>query len=231
VLGFVEARVTLATQEWPGLYQSGDDRGGGIRVTEQGMPSAALEPAAPGVVAFVGRTLRGPVDQPVVVRSFGDFERLFGGLWQPSPLAYALSQFFGNGGREAVVVRVANAARSATVLLPTGVSSPVTPAASALPGGWRLAARQPGTREFLRAAVDYDGLGPDETDEFNLLLQRVRTAGSEVVEVQECGAGNASVSVQLARGFRAGGLPTGGPGPAATGDASPAVAVERPGWP
>lgn len=164
------------------MYQSGENLGDGIRVTEQAMPSAVLEPAVPGVVAFVGRTLRGPVNSPVVVRSFSEFERVFGGLWQPSPLAYSLSQFFGNGGREAVVVRVANAARSATVLLPSGSSSPAAPA---LAEGWRLAARQPGTRDFLRAAVDYDGLDPDETDEFNLLLQRVRTAGSEVVEVQE----------------------------------------------
>lgn len=163
------------------MYQSGDSLGGGIRVTEQGVPSATLEPASAGVAAFVGRTLRGPVDAPVVVRSFSDFERLFGGLWQPSPLAYAVSHFFGNGGREAVVVRVANAARPATLWLPVGSA----PAASGIPGGWRLAARQPGTREFLRAAVDYDGLGADETEEFNLLLQRVRTAGSEVVEVQE----------------------------------------------
>jgi hypothetical protein len=168
------------------LNQTGDGLGGGlgggIRVTEQGAPEAVLEPA--GVVAFVGRTLRGPVNRPVAVRSFSEFERQFGGLWQPASLPYAIAQFFGNGGREALVVRVVNAARPATLALP--VDSDETDGAAVPPGAcWLLAARQPGTRECLRAAVDYDGLGPDETDEFNLLLQRLRAPGSEVVEAQE----------------------------------------------
>ena len=170
------------------MNQTGDGLGGGledgIRVTEQRAPEAALEPVAVGVVAFVGRTLRGPVNRPVAVRSFSEFERQFGGLWQPASLPYAVAQFFGNGGREALVVRVVNAARSATLTLPVDTvgADPVGVVQSL---SWSLAALQPGTRECLRAAVDYDGLGPDETDEFNLLLQRVRAPGSEVVEAQE----------------------------------------------
>ena len=62
------------------------------------------------LTAFVGRTLRGPLHQPIIVRSFADFQRQFGGLWQPSPLSYAVEHFFEQGGRAAVVVRVANAA-------------------------------------------------------------------------------------------------------------------------
>ena len=162
----------------------GDDLRDGIRVTEQRAPEAALELVAVGVVAFVGRTLRGPVNRPVTVRSFSEFERQFGGLWQPASLPYAIAQFFGNGGGEALVVRVVNAARPATLTLPvdTGGTDSAGISHSSL---WTLAALQPGTRECLRAAVDYDGLGPDETDEFNLLVQRVRAPGSEVVEAQE----------------------------------------------
>ena len=44
--------------------------------------------------AFLGRTLRGPVNQPVAVRSFAEFQQVFGGLWQPSPMPYAVEQFF-----------------------------------------------------------------------------------------------------------------------------------------
>ena len=164
------------------MNQTGDGLGGGlgdgIRVTEQRAAELALEPV--GVVAFVGRTLRGPVNRPVAVRSFSEFERQFGGLWQPASLPYAVAQFFGNGGREALVVRVVNAARSATLTLPVAADGEGSNGSC-----WSLAALQPGTRECLRAAVDYDGLGPDETDEFNLLLQRVRSPGSEVVEAQE----------------------------------------------
>ena len=42
-----------------------------------------------------------------------------------------------------------------------------------------------GSREFLRASVDYDGIDAKETDRFNLVVQRVRTAGSEQIEDQE----------------------------------------------
>ena len=42
------------------------------------------------VTAFVGRTLRGPVNRPVAVRSFAEFQHAFGGLWQPSTLSYAI---------------------------------------------------------------------------------------------------------------------------------------------
>ena len=180
--------AVVAARSCPGLNQTGDGLGGvlgeGIRVTEQRAPEALLEPAPVGVVAFVGRTLRGPVNRPVTVCSFGEFERQFGGLWQPASLPYSLAQFFGNGGREAVVVRVVNAARPATLMLPANTDDPESTAAHQS-SSWLLAARQPGTRECLRAAVDYDGLGPDETDEFNLLLQRVRSPDSEVVEAQE----------------------------------------------
>ncbi len=121
--------------------------------------------------AFVGRTLRGPVDRPVLVKSFADFQHGFGGLWQPSPLGYAVEQFFDNGGREALVIRVANGARAATLTLRAG--------AQAL----ELRAVRPGTREFLRASVDHDNV-VDEL-EFNLTVQRVKAQGTEQVEDQE----------------------------------------------
>ncbi len=126
-----------------------------------------------GVVAFVGRTLKGPVNQVLAVRSFVEFQQHFGGLWQPSTLSYAVEQFFENGGREARIVRVVNGARPPTLSLPAGASV------------LRLTAINPGSREYLRASVDYDGLSPTENEYFNLVVQRVRTAGSELVEEQE----------------------------------------------
>ena len=56
--------------------------------------------------AFVGRALRGPVNKPTVINNFGDFERIFGGLWRESSLGYAVQQFFSNDGSKAVIVRV-----------------------------------------------------------------------------------------------------------------------------
>lgn len=125
------------------------------------------------LTAFVGRTLRGPVDTPVVVRSYADFQQTFGGLWQPSALSYAVEHFFEQGGRNAVVVRVANAAAPVTLALRCDRESLV------------LQARAPGTREFLRASVDYDRIDTEDLQRFNLVVQRVRSPGSERIEEQE----------------------------------------------
>ncbi len=145
----------------------------GLEEPEQRGADHAIERAPTAVTAFVGRTLKGPVNRPVVVASFAQFQQIFGGLWQPSTLSYAVEHFFENGGRTAVIVRVVNGARPPTLTLPAGE------------GVLRLVAVNPGSREYLRASVDYDGIGEEERDRFNLVLQRVRSAGSELVEDQE----------------------------------------------
>ena len=57
------------------------------------------------VTGFIGRASRGPVHEAVLVTSFADYERIFGGLWQNGTLGYAVRDFFLNGGSQAVVVR------------------------------------------------------------------------------------------------------------------------------
>jgi phage tail sheath protein FI len=150
-----------------------DSPASGVELPQQSRDSHAIERVPTGVTAFVGRTLKGPVSQPLTVTSFAEFQQHFGGLWQPSTLSYAVEQFFENGGREARVVRVENGARPCTMTLP------------AVAGALRLVALNPGSREYLRASVDYDGLTPAEHERFNLVVQRVRTSGSELVEDQE----------------------------------------------
>ena len=68
---------------------------------------------ATSITAFIGTARRGPVDDPVTTKGWGDFERVFGGLWEASHLGYAVRQFLGNGGAEAVIVRVAGAGAAA----------------------------------------------------------------------------------------------------------------------
>ncbi|MGH8169726.1 MAG: phage tail sheath family protein [Steroidobacteraceae bacterium] len=134
-------------------------------------PIIARLPSA--ITAFVGRTLKGPVQRPVTVASFAEFQQVFGGLWQPSTLSYAVEQFFEHGGGRAIIVRAVNGARPPTVTLPGGG------------GALRLAGINPGSREYLRASVDADGIPEGDADRFNLVVQRVRSAGSELVEDQE----------------------------------------------
>ena len=150
-----------------------DSTNSGMVVAEAPGGNQAINRLPTAVTAFVGRTLRGPVNRPVAVRTFGEFQQVFGGLWQPSPLSYAVEQFFENGGRRAIVVRVINGGAPSTLSLPCGYDRLL------------LRALSPGSREALRASVDYDNIGCDENDRFNLVVQRVRAFGSEHIEDQE----------------------------------------------
>jgi hypothetical protein len=145
----------------------------GVQAASQPGADSGIARVSGAVTAFVGRTLRGPVNRPVRLKSFAEYQQVFGGLWQPSPLSYSVEQFFDGGGREAVVVRVASGGARATIVLPSGREQLV------------LQALSPGSREALRASVDYDNVAAHEEDCFNLVVQRVRTRGSEFIEDQE----------------------------------------------
>ena len=76
----------------------------------QEIPSGvhAITGVATSITAFVGRTLYGPVDKAVMINSYGDFERVFGGLWTGGTLGFAVRDFFQNGGGQAIIVRLYN---------------------------------------------------------------------------------------------------------------------------
>jgi hypothetical protein len=124
------------------------------------------------VTAFIGRTQRGPLNESVHVGSFEEFRRLFGGHISFSFLSYAVQQYFQHGGKIALIVRVANRAVRATFELPAADQV------------LHLQAREPGNHCYLRASVDYDGLGKD-LSRFNLVVQRLARPGSQLVEDQE----------------------------------------------
>ncbi|MEB1528088.1 phage tail sheath family protein [Xanthomonas sp. WHRI 7945] len=78
----------------------------GVYVEEIPSGVRTITGVATSVTAFVGRALRGPVNEAVTINGFGDFERTFGGLWLGSQLGYAVRDFFLNGGGQAVIVRL-----------------------------------------------------------------------------------------------------------------------------
>ena len=88
----------------------------GLKVQEERRPDQSIARLGTARTAFVGRTLRGPVNKPVLLKNFAEFQQAFGGLWQPSTLGYAVEQFFDNGGREALIVRVVNGARCLSLI-------------------------------------------------------------------------------------------------------------------
>ena len=122
--------------------------------------------------AFVGRALRGPLNTPVLVGSFAEFQRRFGGIWHRSSLGSAVKLFFEHGGLKLYVVRAANNARGAMIALP------------ASGGVLVLHALEPGSTEKVRAAVDYDGIDVTDEEHFNLVVQRVAPE-SGLVQDQE----------------------------------------------
>lgn len=85
----------------------------GIYIEE--IPSAVRSITAVGTstTAFIGRAIKGPVDEPTIINSFSEYDSIFGGLWNKSSMSYAVYQFFLNGGNEAVIVRVHKSAVNA----------------------------------------------------------------------------------------------------------------------
>ena len=54
----------------------------GVYVEELPSGVRPITGVATSITAFVGRARRGPVNEPVDITSYADFERIFGGLWQ-----------------------------------------------------------------------------------------------------------------------------------------------------
>ncbi|MEU1336951.1 phage tail sheath subtilisin-like domain-containing protein [Streptomyces sp. NPDC005827] len=149
--------VSAARPTYPGVY-----------VEELPSSTRTVSAVTTSVTAFVGHTRRGPLNEPVRVTGFTDFERRFGGLSAQSPLSYAVHQFFGNGGTVAVIVRVAKSGsgKAACVVLESteGHSeSRVLEVLAKEPGVWG---------NGLRVAVDYDT--PDCEATFNLRVHDAR---------------------------------------------------------
>ena len=153
------------TPTYPGVYI--EEIPSGVRT---------IAGVATSITAFVGRALRGPIDQAVRIQSFGDFERMFGGLWVRSTMSYAVQQFFLNGGTDSIIVRVVrNDAGKATLTLPVTAGGSVDLEA-ANEGDWG---------NSLKAIVDHDtrDLLPGETADslFNLTIRDDTTGGTESI--------------------------------------------------
>src|SRR5690242_8291199 len=84
-----------ATYTYPGLY---------IQEIPSGVRT--ITGVSTSDTAFVDYFARGPLNEPVRITSYGDFQRQFGGLHEWSEASYAIQQYYLNGGQVAWVVRV-----------------------------------------------------------------------------------------------------------------------------
>jgi Bacteriophage tail sheath protein len=78
----------------------------GVYIEEIPSGVRTITGVATSITAFIGRARRGPTNEPVMVNSFGDFERAFGGLQEEYLMSYAVRDFFLNGGSQAIIVRL-----------------------------------------------------------------------------------------------------------------------------
>jgi phage tail sheath protein FI len=146
------------TPNYPGVYI--EEVPSGVRT---------ITGVATSRTAFIGRALKGPVNDPVVITGFADFERRFGGLWVDSMMSYAVRDFYQNGGSEAIIIRIVNDAGTASLSLSTGGSPPndVLVLEASSPGEWG---------NSLRAGVDHNtrdadqSVPPPDDNLFNLTI-------------------------------------------------------------
>lgn len=148
------------TLNYPGVYI--DEVSSGVRT---------ITGVATSVTAFVGRAPRGPVDKPVTVTSYAEYERVFGGLWALSHLGYSVRDFFRQGGTTAVIVRIHATAANDVAKLTIGAGNSQLKLAAASPGAW-------GAK--VSASVDNDVKDKTDTALFNLTVTDSATGQVEI---------------------------------------------------
>jgi hypothetical protein len=141
----------------------------------------------------VGWAPKGPTDSAQLVLSWADFARSYGGLDARSPLGYAVSQFFSNGGSQAYIIRLAAddavAGSTDAIALTPGTASMKFSARS--PGDWSkdygiLLKNQGGSTGRFRLQVVYapSGNPPVVVESFeNVSVTTPDAQGRYVVDV------------------------------------------------
>jgi len=177
-----------ATLTYPGVYI--EEVPSGVRT---------ITGVATSLAAFVGRAARGPVDEPVTISSFGEFERRFGGLWAKSGLGFAVRDFFQNGGAQAVIVRVfKSASQDAAKLERAGVKLEAIS-----PGTWgnKLRLRVVAVPDPPAAAIA-ESLGVETDQLFTLIVRDTATGEEEMFRNVVVADGPHSVQRAVARQSR-----------------------------
>jgi uncharacterized protein len=124
----------------------------GVYIQELPSPVHTIAGVATSIAAFVGYTARGIDNRAEAIYSFGDFERLFGGLASNSEVSYAVQQFYqiAGSGSQAYVVRT-----------PMHYGAGAVPYAKVLFGGLTFSALSSGQWANGQLLIDVDVQGLD----------------------------------------------------------------------
>lgn len=156
----------------------------GVYIEEVPSGVRTISGVATSITAFIGRALRGPVNEPVIINSFGDFERHFGGLWYDSTMSYAVKDFYMNGGSQAIIVRIHHDANVARLILPAGSPPDVLVLEATSPGEWgnSLSASVNHNTQDPTKLQDSPPTTPNQTV-FNLIIYENGTKAEEYLNV------------------------------------------------
>ncbi|MFZ0420274.1 MAG: Ig-like domain-containing protein [Candidatus Sulfotelmatobacter sp.] len=78
----------------------------GVYIEELSSGQHTITGVATSIAAFIGWAPQGPVNEAVMVESFPAYQAIFGSFVPGVYLAYAVNQFFQNGGQQAYIVRL-----------------------------------------------------------------------------------------------------------------------------
>ena len=123
----------------------------GVYVEELSSGSRGIQAVATAITAFAGRAPMGP-EVPTLVESFSAYAQSFGGLEPSCTMGLAVQDFFNNGGRQAVILRLFKPGAAAGVRDLARIVLPHLTLVAASRGAWANALRV--RVEPSRAAVD-----------------------------------------------------------------------------
>jgi phage tail sheath protein FI len=89
----------------------------GVYIEENPASQRTITGVSTSITAFIGRTATGPSgtdEGGTIIKSFAEYEQMFGELSLNSSASYAVRDFFLNGGTSAVIVRLVEPSASTT---------------------------------------------------------------------------------------------------------------------
>lgn len=142
----------------------------GVYIEEIPSSVRTITGVATSITAFIGRAHRGPINKPIEISNWGDFERQLGGLHVANPMSYTVRDFFLNGGSKAIIVRLFKSPDATDGKAKLTVGNLELEAASE--GSWG---------NSLKVTIDYNGIDDDvaahfasfgltKTDLFNMTM-------------------------------------------------------------
>jgi len=146
----------------------------GVYVEEVSSGVRPITAASTSTAAFIGQAERGSFNEAVKINNFTQYQNLYGEFLRNSHLAYAVYQFFNNGGSQCYIVRVTGeGAQEASITLidrqQTSPGESLTISASSV-GSWGNS-----------LSIEITDGTKDPTNEFNLSVYR----GDDKIEAFE----------------------------------------------